>query len=284
MRYDQLEDDIIARLSPLKFKGIEIVPLPERDADIERPFKNARVTVAYKGSVYNDEGTASRPMILSTAEILQKETADVEIIIQSRLLRGEFGVHSVKEQVTKWVTGFMPKNWGRLYSKQYQFLSNDDGLWSYSFTMNTTYWAVQYVDPTNEVLLQKVTIFMNEDPGHIIDITSNMASGETDPDNGVFIFTAGTAFSMEYEFVLNNKPYDLTGYTFRFGIKAFTGDPITLILKSPTATGNIVYGTISSVENTLVPGTYKTVLEVINPSLVVEQEFINTIVIEPNVL
>lgn len=158
MRYDLLEDAIIARLNPLKQAGFEILALPERDADFERPFKLGRVTVAYKSSLFNDDGMNGRPMVFSTNEVNQKETAEIEIVFQARLLRGSTGIHNLCHVTRRLLVGWRPDSWGRLYCKEYRFLEHADGVWSYCLTLNAQALVVQHNDPQTEVLISQITV------------------------------------------------------------------------------------------------------------------------------
>lgn len=282
MNYAKLEDAIIQRLEPLRALGFEVVALPDRDSEYERPFKFGRVTVAYKNSIFSEDGHNPKPTIFSTNEIVQKETAELEIIIQARVLRTEKGVHWLKHAVTKQLVGYMPDSWGRLYVREYRFVEHADGIFTYALTLFTSGLVVQHNDPENLPTLQQVTVFLGNDPANVITVASELAAGETDPDGGVYVFQTGTAYSLKYEFVTpTGMPANLAGYSFRWGLKRFVTDPDPLLLKTPTATGNVVYATVGALENTMTPGTYKSILEVVNPSLVVEQEIVNTIVIEP---
>ncbi|MGI9158252.1 MAG: Gp37 family protein [Saprospiraceae bacterium] len=282
MNYAKLEDAIVQRLEPLKALGFEVVALPDRDADYERPFKFGRVTVAYKSSLFTEDGTSGRPVLYSTSEIVQKETVEVEVVIQSRTLRGEKGVHWLKAAVSKQIIGWQPDSWGRLYGKEYRFVEHADGIFTYALSLFTTGLLVQHDDPKSLPVLSQITVLMGNDPANVITVASDLAAGNTDPDGGVYVFQTGTNFSLKYEFVTpTGMAVNLAGYTFRWGLKQFVTDPDPLLLKTPDPTGNVVYATVGAVENIFTPGTYKSILEVVNPSLVVEQEIVNTIVIEP---
>lgn len=282
MNYAKLEDAIVARLEPLKALGFEVVALPDRDGDYDRPFKFGRVTVAYKSSLFNEDGFNGKPMIFSTNEIVQRETAELEVVIQSRTLRGDKGVHWLSRAVTKQIIGWEPDSWGRLYGREYRYVEHADGIWTYALTLFTAGLMVQHNDAENLPLLSQITVLMGADPANVITVASELAAGENDPDGGVYVFQTGTNYSLKYEFVTpTGMPVNLAGYTFRWGLKQFVTDPDPLILKTPTATDNIVYATVGALENTMIPGTYKAILEVVNPSLIVEQEIVNTIVIEP---
>lgn len=285
MNYQKLEDDIVKRLEPLRALGFEVLSLPEQDADYTKPFAKGRVTVGYKSSLYNDDGFNGRPMVYSTAEIVQKETAIVEILIQGRNLRGANGVHWLKDAVTKQIIGWKTTDFNRIYSQEYRFVEHADGIWTYALTLFCQGLQVQHVDQETLPLLQQVTVFVGDDPANVINVGSVLAANESDPDGGVYTFPTGQAFSLKYEFVNpNNLPYDLTGYTFRWAVKQFVTDPSELILKTPTATGNVVYGTASAFDNDLVAGTYKAILEVRNPDNTLEQEIVNTVVITPQII
>lgn len=285
MNYGSLEDAIVSRLEPLRALGFEVIALPDNNADYERPFRFGRVTVAYKGSMFNDDGMSGRPMVFSTSEVVQKETAEIEVVVQARFIRSNQGIYKLVQHVFTLLLGYEPDSWGRLYGREHRYVEHADGIWTYSITLFSNALRVQRGDPETLPVLQQVTVFLGDDPATVISVNSDMAAPSIDPQGAAYVFQTGTAFSLKYEFVTpTNQPANLTGYTFRWAIKRFLSDPDPLILKSPDADNNVVYGTLSGVENALVPGTYKTILEVTNPSLVVEQEIVNTIVIEPQAI
>jgi hypothetical protein len=278
VNYAKLEDSIIQRLEPLRALGFEVVALPDRDSEYERPFKFGRVTVAYKNSIFSEDGHNPKPTIFSTNEIVQKETAELEIIIQARVLRTDKGVHWLKQAVTKQLVGHMPDSWGRLYIREYRFVEHADGIFTYALTLFTSGLVVQHNDPEILPILQQVTVLLGTDPANVISAASELASGATDPDAGLYNTTPGHSFSIKYEFFdPSGTPTNLTGYSFRWALKKFVTDPVPLALKTPTASGNVVIGGIGAIENIFAPGTYKAILEVINPSLVVEQEILYTV-------
>lgn len=282
MNYAKLEDAVVQRLEPLRALGYEVVALPDRDSEYERPFKFGRVTVAYKASQFNDDGFNGRPMIYSTNEIVQKETAEIEIVIQARTLRGDKGVHWLKQAVSKQIIGWQPDSWGRLYSREYRFVEHADGIFTYALTLSCSGLLVQHNDPENLPLLQQIVVLLGTDPANVITVASDLATGATDPDKGIYQIAPGNSFNIKYEFFdLSGAQMDLTGYTFRWALKQFATDPAPLILKTPAAIGNKVTASVGAIENVFPAGTYKAILDVINPSLVVEQEIVNSVVSAP---
>lgn len=151
MRYDDLEDDIVARLAPLLDDDIEVEHIPDNEDDYSRPFENPRVTVAYKGSTFSDEVARGVPRTLSTNETVQTEFAEVHVLVRSRKLRGDDGVYAVTEKVKQRLFGFMPEDWSRLHPKQYDLVENADGVFLCDLTFVCSALAVQHEpDDTTE--------------------------------------------------------------------------------------------------------------------------------------
>ncbi len=276
MNYQKLEQNIVDRLEPLRAAGIDVVVLPENDKDYDRPFKVARVTVAYKMSLFNDDGFNGRPMIFSTSNIVQKETAELEVLIQARGLHGANGVHYVADAVAKRIIGFEPEDWGRIYRKEYRFVEHADGIWTYSMSIHTQGLSVQLCDPTNEPLITQITT-----ESSIMAPISVDNSIATAP--GLLKFKESGTISVQFTLTENGQPKDLTGYTFRFGIKQFLGDPVPLIVKPGTATGNTVSAVIPAVENVLLSGQYKGIFEMISAGNI-ENEIVVSLIIEPQLI
>lgn len=135
--YSQIEQEIVVRLADLATANIDVLQLPEVQAEYERPFQNARVTVAYKSSEFGD--------IKNANHIVQDEKLQFELIIVCRKLRGAAGLHSVTEMVKRSLLGFMPTDCSkmRLTKNGFTDFQAESALWAYSMIFETTYRLVE---------------------------------------------------------------------------------------------------------------------------------------------
>ncbi len=157
--YDALEDEIVARLSTLT-PAVEVEALPDTPAKFNKAFSKPRVTVAYRSSEFSKEVVRGFPEQFSTGAAVQDEYASVEVVIQSRTLRGAGGVHAIKASVVQRLFSFKPTHWSFLTLESYKFVDQDKeaGLFTYAATFITKTTVVPYSDPTTEVNLNEVTL------------------------------------------------------------------------------------------------------------------------------
>lgn len=160
--YQKLEDDIVARLKS-RLPGRDIIPLPENDEQIAEEFESARVTVAYRGSEYSSTIVRGLPDMLTTSEAAQDDYAEVSIVLKSRLLRGDSGIHKIFTEIRAAILGWSPSNFQRIFFKTFGYESHENGIWCYSLVVVCRGVAMQEFDddPTNYPLLQDVTINSN---------------------------------------------------------------------------------------------------------------------------
>jgi hypothetical protein len=167
LAYDLLEDAIVGRLQPLADQGIEVIPLPESPALVNKAFERPQITVAYKSSDYDDTVTRGLPKHMTTDIIGQNEYAELELIIRTRTMRGAGGAHSLKKSIDLLLIGFRPPGWQRMIPKQYTIIPTpadmQDGVWTYSYTFVTTCIVVEAPIDEVVVLLQSVTFNQNID-------------------------------------------------------------------------------------------------------------------------
>jgi len=92
MNYEQIELDIVNRLSVLSTANVTVVPMPEVQGEYKRPVGTGmRVSVMYKSSDFDKS--------ISTSSIVQKEIISVEIVLQASKLRGANGLYRLQEAV-----------------------------------------------------------------------------------------------------------------------------------------------------------------------------------------
>lgn len=161
MTYEAIETAIVERIQPFVPQGVQVVKLPEREDDMSRPFGTGKVTVAYKASRYGEPGSNSA-MLRSTDHIVQLETLNLEVAIQSRFLRQPSkGIYNLWDMVRRAIVGFKPADCNRLYAKDFEYFQYEDGLFTYVATLECTRLLVQEVAEENQGTLNGVSFDYN---------------------------------------------------------------------------------------------------------------------------
>lgn len=153
MNYEQLETDIVTRLSPLLPENSEVMKLPETDDDLRgKPFIGGRITVMYSGSDYGDPG--GNNFTRSTAQVVQLETVMVDVVIQSRFLRsGDDSLHKLIRLVKRSLIGYQPTDCDRLYMRKQKVVDKLDqqdasDLFTCVMEFECTTMSIEEVDDT----------------------------------------------------------------------------------------------------------------------------------------
>lgn len=151
--YEQVEEDIYQRLLPFQGISIDVVKLPDNEADFKRAFAKGKITIGYKGSKWD----APR----STSQIAQEEKLIFEVAMQSRELRGSRGLYMLKRVVTQALTGFQPTDCNRMYPEESGMTgvkeTFTDGVWTYSAIFHCTTLTVEDFEEDLTLLLKKIT-------------------------------------------------------------------------------------------------------------------------------
>lgn len=154
MNYEQAEQDILTRLTPFVTAGaIDMVLIPQNQADFKRPFQKGKITICYKGSKWGDPR--------STAQISQEEEVMFQIEIQSRTLRGDRGIYLMKKALNQALIGFAPTDCDRMYAKESGMTSVaetlNDGVWTYSLIVACKTISVEDYEEDLSVILRRIT-------------------------------------------------------------------------------------------------------------------------------
>lgn len=156
--YSQIEQEIVTWLGPLtNGGGVDVVQLPQLQAEFDRPFMKGRITVAYKSSDFGD--------VASTHHIVQDEKIQVELIIQARKLRDADGLHAMTEAVKRRLVGFRPTDCSKMYIVKHGFTNHDNqsSLWQYSMIFETKYRLVEDATYNTEQVLTQTFFEYNEE-------------------------------------------------------------------------------------------------------------------------
>jgi len=170
MNYENLETEIVARLTPFVTVGIAVEKLPELEADRSKPLPTkARFTVIYAGSEYGSS--------LSTAQISQEEKIFIQVLIESTFLRGTLGVYNLASVLKKALTGFQPSGCRRIQVTKHHTIGGENAekinnLWNYNVIFQTTAVHVEDFEEDLTWVLEKITLIDRPDGEiNIIEIT-----------------------------------------------------------------------------------------------------------------
>lgn len=158
--YSDIEAEVVAHLADtLTAIQVDVVPLPEFQAEFARPFLNGRVTVVYKGSEFGDHRDIGM--------VVQDEKIQIEVVIVCKKLRGASGIHGITELVKRKLLGFSPTdcNKMRLIKNGYHDYDKESALWSYSMIFETNYRLVEAAEyDTGPILQQALFEYNAEQP------------------------------------------------------------------------------------------------------------------------
>jgi hypothetical protein len=126
MEYEQLENDIIAQLTP-GLPGVDVLALPDNLADFDKSPKLGKVTVAYRGSKFKQQSTSAH----SYSEIVE-----FELIVEGRRLRGETGVYAFLEKIKRLILGHKLTNTDKVFLQDQTIVVREAKQETFSYTMS----------------------------------------------------------------------------------------------------------------------------------------------------
>ena len=123
MDFEGIENEIIEALDDLSNDKIEVIPMPESEADFVRDFEDARITVAFNG-LKSDNPVTMR-------EVAQDDRHTVAIVIQSRRLRGDSGAYSLYKRIRAKIAGFSCTGCEPFISRSFDLISDENDLFTW---------------------------------------------------------------------------------------------------------------------------------------------------------
>lgn len=156
--YDQLEDEIVARLTPALDGAAKVAPLPESDKAIKGAVDDAvgdnktLVLVCYTGS---DFGPA-----MTVGVMKQEEGVNLLLNLQSNKTRGDAGIYKTIRLIKKSLMGYKSQHGGRLKLKTIDFDDRDEkmAMFSYNVVFTVTVDQVQEKPDGDEDITGKPTL------------------------------------------------------------------------------------------------------------------------------
>jgi len=161
MNYENLETEIVARLTPFIAAGITVEKLPELESDRSKPLPTkAKFTVIYAGSEYGNS--------LSTAQISQEEKIFVQVLIESTFLRGSLGVYNLASILKRSLTGFKPSGCRRIQVTKHHTIGGENSekinnMWNYNVIFQTTAVHVEDFEEDLSLILKQITLIDQPD-------------------------------------------------------------------------------------------------------------------------
>lgn len=202
--YSQIEAEIVNRLASVAASNAFVaVQLPQTQEEFNRPFTTTHVTVAYKSSEFGDPR--------SPFEVSQEERIQLEIVVQSRLLRGVGGVHAVIEAIKRRLVGFAPTDCSKMYISRNAFTehNSDTGVWGYSILFETKYLVVEDKLYNMETPLETITLDVQENEPVVYPQLPLMVTLTNSAGDVIATITPGVTFQLpdsEFQIVINGVP------------------------------------------------------------------------------
>jgi hypothetical protein len=158
MNYEDLEDEIIAKINPSLTSGnIDFGPLPENEEDLKKALTRPRVWVSFNMSDYNP------PKSMSAEGLAQDVVVTIEVIIQSKKRRGAQGCYIVMNLIKLLLLGFRPSGLTAMTLQKEELLNFDQqGFWNYRQLYTSKGTQIQEDDGTVDVILQQIAVNTTE--------------------------------------------------------------------------------------------------------------------------
>lgn len=155
--YSDIERELVERLQALNLANIEVVPMPEVEAEFLEPLRNGRVTIVYKSSDFGP--------VKSTGYVSQMEVLHFEVVLQAKSLRSTTGVHALGEIIKRKLVGYEPVDCSKIWMIKNEFARKEDkqAVWTYSMTIATSYLLVEDATYDEGPLLSEINITYNGD-------------------------------------------------------------------------------------------------------------------------
>ena len=157
MRYDILQTAVTSQLQTAISGAfgagvLEVVPMPDTEAEYRKPFLKPRLTVIFTGAKF---GTRT-----GTDPVRQLETLTFQVNIQAKRLYGNEGIYPIIEATRLALLGFRPGDCQPMTLSEVQPLSHDLGTYEYALSFEATRPAHQFPEPPDASLIRQL-IFTN---------------------------------------------------------------------------------------------------------------------------
>jgi hypothetical protein len=142
--FGQIEQELCDRIASYTKRKFEVVPIPEVEADFNRPVETSRITVAYKSSDFNQGGgRGGSSEVKSITNLIQTEMLTFQVTIQARKLRTADGIYKGIALVRKALVGFKPSDCDKLKIAFVAHVKYEESLWNFIIEFSTTTFSVE---------------------------------------------------------------------------------------------------------------------------------------------
>lgn len=145
-KYEELENELHGVLTDVFKDKVTVELEPEVQGKNTSPFVKSRVTI------FLDQSEFSK--VRSTHYISQDENTKVFLLVRGRVLRGEYGVYDICNQIRKCLVGFQPKGWDKIWLVKVGFDDRIAEMWHYTVVIAT---ASKIVEEYDEPEIPKLT-------------------------------------------------------------------------------------------------------------------------------
>jgi len=149
MNYASLESEIVARITSKVASAADVLPLPETGDDMILPSIKARITVAYNGSTYETSET--------TDVVAQPETITMQIVVQSRKLRGAVGIYTMLSVMKSALLGWKSTTTEKIHFGKAEYVGHENSVWTYALNLTTVALAIEEPDTEDQVISKMLT-------------------------------------------------------------------------------------------------------------------------------
>ncbi|MCO5238865.1 MAG: Gp37 family protein [Chitinophagaceae bacterium] len=151
------EIEIAAFLAGKLGEGYDVLALPEKQSDYEKPFLKGRLTVAFAGE--------KPEMPQSTFQVSQHVKQTYTISVQSRFLNSMpdvFGIGKLCDKVKAYLIGYQPTDGGLMYYVNHEFVRYEGGVWEHAIDFETKTLRVQEDNLEEETGAPLSSVSLNE--------------------------------------------------------------------------------------------------------------------------
>lgn len=157
MRYDTIQSAVTTQLQnaisgAFGVGSVEVVPMPDTEAEYRKPFVKPRLTVIFTGAKF---GTRTGP-----DPVRQLETVALQVNIQAKRLYTNEGIYPLVEATRLALLGFRPEDCQPMTLVEVSPVSHDIGTYEYVLLFEATRPAHQFHGPPDASLIKQL-IFTN---------------------------------------------------------------------------------------------------------------------------
>lgn len=148
LSYDRLEDTLVERLAPLRVRGIDVQAQPDTEVAAKRAAGvKTRVTVSFGSANYGDGADNTKPPQMLAGATAQRELCDVIVAFEAQRLRGTSGIYEAVRLAQILLLGYRVPGWNKLTFRRFQYVSADNGLFTFHLTVHTDRFVMEATDP-----------------------------------------------------------------------------------------------------------------------------------------